>query len=410
MPRTLRKMYLGLISLCWLLLTAHGGPARADEVILSVDEAQSSMTLTLSDPMFGSWTAQIPGSDITSVSGHFLVQFDPFQAGGPAGLQYLGGHGYLAFGSAAGGAPLGPWGAPANFGLKTPGNEFELSFQNTIWDWFSDELPLVAGAFDSNNLGFQVLQGSYSGQSPAVVPPAPPTEDFTGFSDYLNGGGSTTLVETTPGSGEWVLNSQVSYTVGLANDITATFSGTIVSRAQYGAANVRMVDPAVAPRADVLGGLTQPGGVSALFAPEDTAGTLSAQQIPFTGLSQAAIEAGTENPIFALSTAELAVDPQIWEVDYSGALAGPVSLVFAYDPAKLPPGTDESLLGIWHFNQLLDKWQFGGTVDTAAHTVTFTTDNFSPFVLGIAVPEPSTWALAVVALALTALGRRRSRM
>ena len=99
-------------------------------------------------------------------------------------------------------------------------------------------------------------------------------------------------------------------------------------------------------------------------------------------------------------------------MQYSGFLNDTtVELVFHYDPSLLPVGTDESQLGIWHFNTTLGVWQFGGTVNTADHTITYTTDSFSPFELGIAtVPEPSTLVLGGLGLAvLCCLSRRVKR-
>lgn len=385
-----------------------GSVARADNVIFTIDQPASSVTLALSDLDYGVWEAQVSGSDVTDVLGHFLVSFDPFEAGGPSAVQFQGGHGFLAFMNAAGGAPLGPLNAPANFGHRTGGGEFELSFQNTVWDWYSEVIDLIAGSFDAGQVGFGILQGSYSGAPPNSAPQDIQTDDIAGFLDNLDGGGTLTLAETAPGSGEWVLSGQVAYTADLADDVTGVFSGTIVARARYGAANVTEVDPLSDPTARVLGGTGQPGGVEALFSEQTTPGELSAQQIPFTGLSQSAIDAATKNNIFAISTASVGLDPQIWEVNYSGELGGPITLVFNYDPAKLPTGLDESLLGIWHFDNGLGRWVFGGTVDPEANTVSFVTEGLSPFVLGVTIPEPASWVLALLGLGVLAAARRRA--
>lgn len=388
---------------------AVAGNVEADAVIFSLDQPASSVTLSLSDPTYGTWVAQLPGSDVTDILGHFLVNFDPFEAGGPSSLSFQGGHGFLAFGNAAGGASLGPWNAPANFAHRTGGGELDLSFQNTVWDWYSDPIGLTAGSFDAGLVNFGILQGSYSGAPTGSAPQDIQTSDFAGFFDSLDAGGVVSLAETAPGSGDWVLSGQIAYTADLADDITGVFTGTFVARAHYGAENVADVDPLSDPTARVLGGPTQPGGVEALFNDETTPGVLSAQQIPFTGLSQSAIDAATKNNVFAISTASVGLDPQIWEVNYTGDLSGPITLVFSYDPDKLPAGLDESLLGIWHFDNGLNRWVFGGTVDADANTISFVTESLSPFALGVSIPEPASWVLALTGLALFAFLRRRTR-
>ena len=82
---------------------------------------------------------------------------------------------------------------------------------------------------------------------------------------------------------------------------------------------------------------------------------------------------------------------QYWDLHYSGALAGPATVSFGFDPTLVTPGLP---LGIWHYVEG-PGWEFlGGTV--AGNTITVTTNSFSPFALGAApVPEPSTYLLGV---------------
>jgi hypothetical protein len=182
-----------------------------------------------------------------------------------------------------------------------------------------------------------------------------------------------------------------------SNSATTTekFTLNALSTAHFGASNITTVAP-TDTHADVLGGAAATGGVSINLPGDTNGGTFSAQQIPNnTGLSQQAIQAAQANPIFAASTADLSVHPQIWNVEYTGLQSGQdATLVFHYDPSLLPAGTDQSQLGIWHYNSIGKDWEFGGTVNTTDHTITFVTSSFSPFELGVkAVPEPATIVL-----------------
>ena len=79
---------------------------------------------------------------------------------------------------------------------------------------------------------------------------------------------------------------------------------------------------------------------------------------------------------------------QIWHLEYSGTHTGLILIKFAYNPALLPAGTDENHLVIFHYNGTL--WEkLTGTVDTVAHTLTVSTPNLSPFVLGLSLPVGS---------------------
>lgn len=98
---------------------------------------------------------------------------------------------------------------------------------------------------------------------------------------------------------------------------------------------------------------------------------------------------------------------QAWDVQYTGVLTGTNTVVFHYDPTLIG-NTPEADLRIEHF--VNDAWVVpaGQVVDTTAHTITFQTDSFSPFVLA-QVPEPSSVALlAIGALAACVVTRKRA--
>ncbi len=236
--------------------------------------------------------------------------------------------------------------------------------------------------------------------------------DYSDLSGPLDSG-VWTLSESVPGSGNWTLSidghQNIDYSGLTSGSLIA--AGTIVSTAQFSAENLDSVE-AGATEAQGLGGSSSTGGVSASFnQPVPTGGTLTVQQVPDkTGLSQQAIAAAESNPIFALSTSSLAASPQIWNVDFDGNLGEGnfVDLTFAYDASLLPAGFDESTLRIWHFNSAAGEWEFGGTVNPEANTITYTTDHFSDFQMGVLVPEPSSVALAgIAAAALLVTVRRR---
>ncbi|MCG3180185.1 MAG: hypothetical protein BIFFINMI_02542 [Phycisphaerae bacterium] len=98
---------------------------------------------------------------------------------------------------------------------------------------------------------------------------------------------------------------------------------------------------------------------------------------------------------------------QLWDLEFSGSYDGAIHLVFAYDPSALPPGTDESLLDIYHFDG--GAWvPLGGTVDIFNHTISVNVDSLSPFAVG-EVPEPGTLLLLTAAGAILTATRRRRR-
>ena len=96
---------------------------------------------------------------------------------------------------------------------------------------------------------------------------------------------------------------------------------------------------------------------------------------------------------------------QLFNVEYSGTLEGPLQLSFNYDPSLLPEGFDEANLRVFHWTGT--EWEnLGGVVDAANNTITVTTNSLSPFAVA-AVPEPETYALMLAGLGLVGFAARR---
>lgn len=396
-----------------VLLASIQAVASAEQVVFTIDPGLSNYAITAVDSVHGALVPQGAGAGETSVAGHFLVDFDPL-SGTPTSLTFVANHGFIDLAVSGNWLP-GPGGvggaAPADIGLATPSGNVKFAARNLAWDWTSGSVAIGAGgSFDETQVGYTVLSGSGDFVHPDVAP-GYGSIPYTGASGTLEEAGTATLIETSPGV--WTLTMAGDVTTNyntdtLSNQGTIIYSAHTVATAQFGSNNVDDVAPAET-MADALGGSSTVGGVSATLSSSNTGGTFSVQQIPNqTGLPQEALVAAEVNPVFAVSTAALASDPQIWNVDFDGDLGGTIELVFHYDSSLLPAGLDELTLGIWHFNSNTSEWEFGGTVDPVADTITYSTDNLSPFQLGV-VPEPSTVVLAAMGLVGLAAGGRRRR-
>jgi hypothetical protein len=412
-----------------------GAPRVADagpvNVIFTIDSTQSTETWSGTDNTYGAFSAQQPGSLSTSTSGNFVLSFDP-TTDNPASIQFVGNNANNnnAFYQLANGIQnANPGNQPANLAGTTSGGQVQFALQNLIFSLNSAAIPVSTTAgltetFSATNpsapTSYTVTSGGALFQTPGGVTGS--STDYVGSTGAVTAG-TWTLSETAAGSGQWKLaiDGSVTYTYNNGTTTgTLTATGALVGTATYSAANIQNVG-AGSQTVTVTG--NQPdAAVTATLPSTSTGGTITVQQVPgITSLTQAAVTAGENNPVFALSTSSADIGaPQIWQVNYSGSLDGGLAtLTFDFDPTTLPAGTSLSDLGIWHYNSALDEWDFltGPVVDSYAtlgyDTITIQTSSFSPFDLGVAVavvPEPSALLLMCTGtLSLTFYALRRKR-
>ena len=152
------------------------------------------------------------------------------------------------------------------------------------------------------------------------------------------------------------------------------------------------------------GGVATVGGATSRFPGLTTTGTLSSSFYqPGTpaeiAQTLAALNAGQSTFILPGAPA------QIWDLDFTGSFTGSATVTLSYNPASVTVAP--SLLRIRHWTGEAWETPKNQVVDPVAHTITFDTESFSPFLLTV-VPEPSSLAMAGAGLALLAvLARRR---
>ncbi len=384
--------------------------AVADNIIFTIDSSQSSFTLSGFDRQgnVDPYQAQ-PGNSLTTpVSGHFVVNFDSSNDN-PQSIQFIGGNtvdnGFFQLANSGTALPgIGGSGpaAPANLAGQTASSGVSFAIRNLTYNFSSSPLsPAAPGgnSFSASSTSFYVLSGGIDGANSVTHG----SESYTGASDHLSGG-TWTLSESGPGTGDWTLTSTIIYNYnGGVDGGPLSVSATTVSTAHYGGSNVVTVpsSPSTPVTLSVLGGSDSlvPGGVTVTLPAGTSGGTLTVQQLSNAGaLTPQEIAAAAANPVFAASlfdpVTQTTLPIQAWTVDYPPELptGQTATVVFHFDPTKLPAGASLANLGVWHFSSVTNSWNFGGTVDPNSDTISYVTDSFSPFVLG--VPEPSSLMLA----------------
>lgn len=362
-------------------------------VVFTVDSSQSSVSVA-----FPGFSPQAVGSDIATLDGHFLVEFDPL-SNNPDSIQFQGGHGFLDARETGQWRPGSPYDGEstvaADFGIQS--GQALVATRDVVWDWESDTIAVDAstGTFSATDTGFKVLslQDIYHDlpfYGSGIL-------DSTGYSDLLTSG-EWTIESTAPGS--WQLSLAGSY----VDEIGRTWTFNVVSNAEFGLENIDLIESGGDVTASALGGSNEAGAVGAAFSGAESGGLFKAQRLESpSSLSSAALAAAEQNSVFAASTAELSLVPQLWSVNFTDDLGEAVgfdaaTLLFTYDDSVFAPGFDESRLGIWHYSSTTGEWEFGGIVDPEANTIEFTVSSFSEFQLGVLVPEPSSFALASMAI------------
>jgi hypothetical protein len=413
------------------ILVFSAGPLPAENIIFTID-ASSTETLSGTDPSGQPFTAQGASGLTAGIFGNFVLSFDPttdLSSATSMDIQFpSAASGFFKLTSPTTTGTPGSNGsstpAPANFaGQGTDG--FTFAWRNVNFNFYSDLLGSTSisggtATFDAGATKFTVNSAQLDSQNPTA------STDFAGSTNNPLDAGSTWNL-SQPSPGVWSLSLIGTYTEDFG-PTTMAFMANLSATAHFDVASniVSNVPPQMGQSepvtVSVLAGAaspTSPGAVSVTLPTTNSSDvtSISVQQVPITGISQAAANAAQSSPIFAAAIAnpESTSGVQVWEVNPTGFIndgTQSATLVFHFDPGLFTPA-ELADLGMWHFNTLTDQWDFGGDVDLFANTITYTTSSFSFYAAGtstafLPIPEPSTFVLAGIgSLSLAYLGRRR---
>jgi hypothetical protein len=146
------------------------------------------------------------------------------------------------------------------------------------------------------------------------------------------------------------------------------------------------------PQAALLGGAfgSETGGLDADFGSSiDAPGTFAASYSQVDNATFSGSYSGTSGFDVGNFLTTGAGGFQVWDLDFDGQLSdgGQITLQFQYDDTGLT-ALQEAALGIWHYGEYgvggSRRWQWlRDNIDTVANVITITTDNFSPFSVGL---------------------------
>ena len=194
------------------------------------------------------------------------------------------------------------------------------------------------------------------------------------------------------------INTPIHLGVGDLAANTAGSTGTMID----GLINVVQTTVEVPPGMDVMesvgGGTGVTGGVDAMIENVVMSGELTSD---FNNTPIQAVPPELFEELEAADYNLVSDSLQIWDIDFTGELAGAIELTLAYSDQNLTVA--ESDLNIFHKGddglfRILPKL----AQDLVANTITVETPSLSPFVLGVdssaLIPEPSSLLLIVLGL------------
>ena len=235
--RFLSVAYVFLPAALVAVVPSTSANAADQNVIFTIDPSQSVFQYSTTGGTYGTFVPTVPGSDTTSVSGHFLVNFDT-ATDTPTSIQFIGGDGYYQ------------QDGPMTVQSQPPGAI--INWSGLSFDFNSPVLTGTNGVFPANTTTFDVLAGTETATHNNVNT----VSTAAGFTDKVTAGQWTLTEVGGPGSGNWTLGVTGHYTEVTGSGpfgSTGTYTLNALSTAHFGATNVTNVAPD-ATQASVLGG------------------------------------------------------------------------------------------------------------------------------------------------------------